>query len=251
MEAIALGLVIVFGLVIGSFLNVCIYRLPRGESIAAEPSHCPRCGHRLGPRDLVPVLSFLWLRGRCRYCGGRISPRYAVIELLTALLFMVVWLRFGWSAAFIKYSLLSALLLVVAAIDLEHQLIPNRLVLIALAWGLVWQTLQPELTWPTALAGTALGGGVLFLLALVSRGGMGGGDIKLMVVLGFILGPAPTILALFAAFLTGSVVGVGLLAAGKVRRRDPVPFGPFLVLGTYAAVLYGQEIIGWYLRLGR
>lgn len=236
-----------FGLVTGSFLNVCIYRIPAGESIVYPPSHCPRCNTRLSALDLVPIVSWLRLGGKCAYCGGPISARYPAVELLTGVLFAVAWVNTVTAAGFIKIAVLFSLFVVVAFIDLDHQIIPDGLVLTIFLWGLFWQIVAPPVLWWQALAGGLLGGGILLVAAVLSKGGMGGGDIKLLAAAGFILGPAMTAIALFISVLAGSVVGVTLIATGIRKRKDFIPFGPFLSLGIMMAILWGHRILQIYL----
>lgn len=235
------------GTIIGSFLNVCIYRLPREESTVTKFSYCPGCRHRLYSRDLVPLFSYLFLGGRCRYCGALISPRYILVETFTGILYVLALAEMGLEPLLLKYLVIFSLLVVIIFIDLDHKIIPNPLVAALLSWGLLWQVLDPEITWAGALAGALLGGGSLLLVAVVSRGGMGGGDIKLMLAAGFFLGPALTTLALFLGFFSGALVGVALILLKKVTRKDYIPFGPFLSAGIIVAALWGQELVAIYL----
>lgn len=234
-----------FGLVIGSFLNVVIHRLPRRQSLALPPSHCPTCGHRLGPTELVPVLSYLWQRGRCRACGERISPRYPAVELATAALFALAGFRFGLSPAAVVAAVFLAFLLAAAAIDLEHRLLPNTLNLAGLVGGLIL-VLVGWVDWRPALLGLGLLGGIMLLVVLLSRGGMGAGDFKFAAVLGFFLGPAPGLVALFLAVIAGGLWGAVLLLLRRKGRRDSLAFGPFLALGGAVALFWGGAIAHWY-----
>ncbi len=237
----------VLGLAVGSFLNVCIYRIARGESVIFPPSRCPGCGRRLGARELIPVVSYLRQRGRCRGCGVAIHWRYALVELLTAFMFVVLLWRFpGFD--FFPQAFFYSVLLVVFFIDLDHQVIPNRLVIVLLVLALAVQVFRPVLPWGNALLGMLAGGGLLLLLAVVSRGGMGGGDVKLMAALGFWYGWQQTLLLLFVAFVAGGLTGIFLLAAGIKKRKDPVPFGPFLVMAAVVVGLWGERILHWYIR---
>lgn len=242
-------LIFISGLVIGSFLNLCIYRLPRRESIIHNPSHCPACGRKLRIWDLAPLFSYLFLRGRCRYCGIEIGSRYPVVELLTGLLFLITFLSKDLNILLLKDLILYSLLIIIIFIDLEHQIIPNRLVGLFFAWSFLWQIFLPELTWRNALGGTALGGGVLLVIALVSKGGMGGGDVKLMAAAGLYLGTSMTALALFTGFLAGALTGIILILLRLKTRKDYIPFGPFLALGIILASLWGEEIIRSYLKI--
>jgi len=240
-------LIVVMGLLIGSFLNVCIHRIPKGETVIYNPSHCNSCNSKLGILDLIPVISYIFLKGKCRYCGKGIKIDYPMVELLTAVVFLTTYLHIGFNALLIKYLILFSVLIVITFIDLEHQIIPNRLTFFILIWGILWQIFYQELFWYQAAGGAILGGGLLLLAAIVSRGGMGGGDIKLMFAAGFILGIPATALALFLSFLIGSIIGLTLILLRIKSRKDPIPFGPFLSLGIFIAVLWGHEIIKIYL----
>ena len=237
----------VLGAVIGSFLNVCIYRFPRGESVVQPPSHCPQCGQRLKSMDLVPIFSYLWQKGKCRYCGVRVSPRYLLVEALTGILFMLTFFAIGFNIELIKYLVLFSVLIIISFIDLDYQIIPNRLVLFVFLWGFSWQIFRPQISWGQALGGALLGGGFLLLVLLLSRGGMGGGDVKLLLAAGFYLGPVLTGLALFISVFAGALLGLGLILLKLKKRKDAVPFGPFLSLGILTAALWGGDIFRWYL----
>ena len=247
------------GLLVGSFLNVVIWRVPRHESVVAPASHCPGCDTPIAPRDNVPVLSWVLLRGRCRHCRTKISARYPLIELACSALFAALGARFAHSWALPAYLLLGAGLLALSAIDLEHYLLPNRVVyplgfasipLLALGAGLDghWWFFA------RALIGAASAFAALFAIHFVSPGGMGFGDVRLAFVLGLFLGylgAADVAFGLFFGFVYGAVVGVALMAAGKRGRRQHIPFGPFLAAGTLTIVLVGGPIIDWYRGLGR
>jgi len=237
------------GLLIGSLLNVAAIRIPGGESIVAPPSHCMHCGHRLGPLDLVPVASYLLLRGRCRYCKGRISPAYAIGELTAAAAFAVTAWRVGPDAELAAGLLLASVLIASAHSDLRTMLIPDKIVFFGLAAGLVARIFSHPLPWWDYLLGALLGGGLMLALAFVSKGGMGGGDIKLWTFAGLMLGVKLTLPAVFAASLLGSLYGVWLMLAGKFRRRMEVPFGPFIAAGALLAYWFGEQWIDGYLKL--
>jgi len=239
----------IMGLLIGSFLNVCIHRMPKRESIIYNPSHCNSCNTNLEVLDLIPLISFILFKGKCRYCGEGIKVRYPIVELLTGGIFLITYLYIGFNMLLIKYLILFSALIVITFIDLEHQVIPNKLVFFIIIWGIIWQLLYPELFWYQAVGGAILGGGLLLLAAIISRGGMGGGDIKLMFAAGFILGISGTALALFLSFLAGSIIGLVLILLRIKGRKDPIPFGPFLSLGIFIAALWGYEIINIYVNL--
>lgn len=237
-----------FGLVVGSFLNVAIHRVPRKESVVWPASHCPRCGTTLRRRDNVPVLSYLALRGRCRECRELISPRYPLVELATGLLFSAAAYRFGPSPELVSALILVCTLLVLGGTDLEHRLLPNAIVLPALVAGLAVSALaDPERWWtyPAAALGV---GGFLLALALVYPGGMGMGDVKMGAMLGAFLGGYAA-LAVFAGALAGALAGGALMAAGRAGRRARLPFGSFMALGGLAALFFGPGVWGGYLRL--
>ncbi|AEG15545.1 Prepilin peptidase [Desulfofundulus kuznetsovii DSM 6115] len=237
------------GLCIGSFLNVCIYRLPRGMSLLAPPSHCPACGARLGPLDLIPVVSYLFLRGRCRHCSGTISPRYPLVELLTGAGFLLIAREHGPHVHTAGLLVLFSVLVAASFIDLDHRIIPDRLTLFALAAGIPLAALQGAEALKDGLIGSVLGGGILLIVALFSRGGMGGGDVKLAFAIGWYLGWQETLVALFLAFLLGAVVGVlWALRTGRTLKTA-IPFGPFLSSGAMLAALTGDKLISWYLNL--
>ncbi len=248
------------GLVVGSFLNVCIWRLPAGEQVVRGRSHCRDCGHPIPWRDNIPLISFLALRGRCRFCKARISWGYPVVELATGLLFVALFLRFGFAAKTLVYAVLGAALILVSATDLREQIIPDQVTVPGLPVGIAASLLLPELhgtsSRPVALAlslaGVAAGGGLLWAIGTVGswifkREAMGGGDVKLMAMVGALLGFPKTILVnLFLAPLLGSAVGLVL----KLRfKKEVIPYGPFLSVATLAALFWGDGIIHWYWNL--
>ncbi len=241
----------VVGAFIGSFLNVCIYRLPRGESVVWPGSHCPACHKPVAPYDNIPVLSYLLLRGKCRRCAAPISIQYPFVELLNGLAYVLVLWRFGltWPAA--AYAALCSALIVVSGIDLEHQIIPDRITLPGLAIGLVAAATILPITLVNALLGVAVGGGLLWLLAWLSpylfgKEGMGGGDIKLMGMVGAFLGWKPALLTIMLGAISGSVVGVTLIGFKVLRRDQYIPFGPFLALGAALALFCADDLLAWY-----
>ncbi len=242
-------LIYFFGAIIGSFLNVVIYRLPNNKSIVSPPSSCGSCGHRLGPIDLVPVLSFIFLKGRCRHCGAKISARYPPVELPTGGLFALLFWRYGISIDFIKYATLSCVLVSAAFIDIDHRIIPDKLNLFGLIAGIIFLFISNSITIKSSLLGFLVGGGFLFIVALISRGAMGGGDIKLFAVIGLFLGLEKTLLALFLTFLLGGIVGIVLIATGIKSRKDYIPFGPFISTGAFIAILWYNNLIMYYLNI--
>ncbi|MBX6378113.1 MAG: prepilin peptidase, partial [Clostridia bacterium] len=239
----------VFGLVVGSFANVVITRLPRGLSLVRPASHCPRCGRMLPPWELVPLASFLVLRGRCRGCRQPIGWRYPLVELTVATLFATSAWRKGLGPELYPALLVSFLAPVVAAIDWEWRLILNRLLAAGLAASLPyvgWRVVVAGEVWrPLAGAGTV--GGALLAIAWLSRGGMGLGDVKWGALLGLLLGPERGLVLLAVAFLAGGMAAAGLLLSGRAGRRAAVAFGPYLSLGGVVALLWGDSLLTWYL----
>jgi leader peptidase (prepilin peptidase)/N-methyltransferase len=235
-----------FGLVIGSFLNVVAYRVPRGESLVAPPSHCPGCDAPIRPWDNVPLLSWLFLRGRCRSCGERISARYPLVELLTAALFALVAVVHGLHDDLAVQLPFAAMLIAVADIDLEHRIVPNKILLPMAVWGVAAGAVVRTGALPELLAAGAAAFGFLLLAALIHPAGMGMGDVKLAGVMGLYLGVS-VVPALLLAFLSGSIVGVGiLLRHGAKGRKKGVPFAPFLALGGAIGLLAGPELVHLY-----
>jgi leader peptidase (prepilin peptidase)/N-methyltransferase len=236
------------GAVVGSFLNVVIVRLPRNESLVVPRSRCRACGTELHWFDNIPVLSFLALRGRCRACGGMISWRYPIVEAVTALMFALAAWRSTSPADLLLAWLFLSTLIVITGMDLEHQVIPDRITLPAIAVGFLTSFLGTRVSWLDSLLGILGGGGILFAVIVLSGGGMGGGDMKLGATIGAFLGYKLALLALFLSVMLGGIVALGLLSTGIRRRKDPIPFGPFLAMAAGAAILWGEAILTWYLR---
>jgi leader peptidase (prepilin peptidase) / N-methyltransferase len=238
-------LAFVVGAVFGSFANVLIYRLPRRESIVAPGSRCPHCGMPIRPWHNVPILSYLALRGRCAGCSAPISLRYPVVEAACgAIMAGLVW-RFGVSATMLRYAVLAFALLVVVFTDLEHHIIPNAITYPGILAGLGLSALDGHAV--HAVIAAAAAGAVFLFIGIVSRGGMGGGDIKLAAMIGAFLGAPAVIVALFLAVALGASVGVVLLALRLRSRKDMIPFGPAMATGAMIAVFASNTIIRWYL----
>ena len=242
-------IVFVFGSIIGSFCNVVIYRLPQGKSIVSPGSQCRSCGNAVRPWDNLPLLSYALLKGRCRFCKDPISLRYPTVESLSAVLYVLLYLKFGLTAIFAVYALLTSALLTVAFIDLDHKIIPNIITLPGMAVGLGLSIGVLSITPPASLIGLVSGGAIFYLIALVSGGGMGGGDIKLIAMIGAFLGLQGALFTIFVSALSGSVVGLMLMLLGKKGRKDRVPFGPFLSCGAILFMLSGDVLIQWYFDL--
>lgn len=240
--------VVTFGLVIGSFLNVVIARLPERRSLWAPGSACPVCGTSIAWRDNIPLISFLALRGRCRACATRIPWRYPLVEALTAALFTLAWIVYSGSLVdFATAAGLLAALVAITAIDLRYLIIPDSITLPGILAGFLASLVSQRLSWADSAAGILLGGGLFVVVILLSRGGMGGGDLKLGAMLGAFLGWKVLLVALFVAVALGGLAAAVLLASGKLARKDAVPFGPFLALGGAVALLWGDAIVAWYL----
>ncbi|MBI2872570.1 MAG: prepilin peptidase [Chloroflexi bacterium] len=253
MGVAAVVLLAVLGAVVGSFLNVCIDRLPLKLSLLRPGSHCSSCLHPLAPLDLVPIFSYLWLRGRCRYCRVRISWRLPVVEAVTGALFAFIGVRYGVGPKGLVLLAYASLLVAVFFIDLEHRLVLDRLVYPGAAVALILAPWAPPGAEAGVLAGylaSLEGGGValgVFLVVyLASRGGMGAGDVKLAALVGLMLGLRLTLVALPISFMVGGLAGVLMLALRLKGRRDPVPFGPFLSGATVVAIFWGGPILEWY-----
>ena len=244
--------VFVLGICIGSFLNVCIYRIPRNQSIVLPGSKCPSCGTRLGSLDLIPLLSYLVLKGKCRHCGAPVSARYFIVELLTGILFVSIYFRYGLTWHTPIFWTLTSILIAASFIDYEFHIIPNGLVLAGFAVALLANLSGYNIPFLEGVYGLAVGGGFLGIVALASllllkKEGMGGGDIKLMAMVGLFIGWQATALALMLAVLSAALVSLLLMALKLLKRGDHIPFGPFLAIGSLLAILYGNEIINWYI----
>jgi len=234
------------GLVVGSFLNVVVARLPHRRSLWGPRSACPACGAAIAWHDNIPVLSFVALRGRCRACEAPIAWRYPLIEALTAGTFALAHLVLGLSPALVPALLLLAALIAITFIDLEHQLIPDAITLPGVVTGLVANVATGAVPWLDSVIGAIVAGGGFFAIIVASGGGMGGGDMKLGAMLGSFLGWQLTIVALFLAVVAGGGGALAVLSTGKKGRKDPIPFGPFLALGGAAALLWGRSLMAWY-----
>lgn len=241
----------IFGAFIGSFLNVCIYRLPRHESIAWPGSHCPSCSHPIAWYDNVPVLSYVILQGHCRHCTAQIPWRYPTVELLNAAGYVGILWYFGPTWQAMVYGLLYSSLLVVAGTDISHKIIPNVITFPGMAIGILSSATILPVGLLNGLTGLMVGGGILWIMAwaspyLFGKEGMGGGDIKLLAMIGAFLGWKPALMTIMLGSLFGSLVGGTLIAARVITREDYVPFGPFLVCGALVSLFFGQPILDWY-----
>ncbi len=251
-------IIFAFGLVFGSLANVCIYRIPRDESVILPGSHCPNCNKPIKWYDNIPLISFLALGTRCRYCKTKISWQYPLVELATALIFTLLFLKFQFSIIFFINLILVFFLIIISGIDFQTQLIPDVLSLPLTGIGLMLSFINPQLRiisyklhvligirmplpivhFMSAILGLLVGGGLLYLIAWVSRGGMGGGDIKIAAAIGTFLGWENILWSLGVAFLFGGIIAVILLVSGIKKRKDPIPFGPFIALGALLVILF-------------
>ena len=244
---------IVFGAMIGSFLNVCIFRLPKEESIVWPGSYCPHCKNPIKFYDNIPLVSYILLKGRCRHCHTAISFQYPLVEGITALASLILFIKFGLSLSYLFYFLFVAALIVITVIDLYHQIIPDVISLPGIGVGLIASLIIPEITLFNSLFGILLGGGSLFLVAtlyhwLFKREGMGGGDVKLLAMIGAFLGWKAVLLTILLSSLVGSITGILVMLSKGKDFKYAIPFGPFLSFGAVIALFYQNEIIFWYLR---
>jgi len=242
------------GLAVGSFLNVCIVRLPAGQSIVSPPSHCPHCGTPIRPRDNIPLLSYVLLGGRCRACRSRISVRYPVVEALTGVLFAITAYWVGPVPQMLLYWAFLSALIVITFIDLDHQIIPDAISVPGIVVGVLAAVLGYGPSWSDSVIGALVGGGILYSVAvgyhaLTGREGMGGGDIKLLAMIGAFLGWRGVLVTLIFGSLTGSAIGMAVIALRGGDSRVPIPFGPFLSLGAAVALFVGEPLLEWYLHL--
>jgi len=247
---------IVFGALVGSFLNVCIFRLPKEESIVTPGSHCPHCQKPIKFYDNVPLVSYILLNGRCRYCKESISIQYPLVEGITALVSLILFMRFGPTLSYLFYFSFVAALIVISVIDLYHQIIPDVISLPGIGVGLLASLAIPQINFIDSLIGALLGGGSLFIVAtlyqwLFKREGMGGGDVKLLAMIGAFLGWKAVILTILLGSLIGSIAGIIIMVLKGKDFKYAIPFGPFLSLGAVIALFYGQHLIRWYLYLNR
>jgi leader peptidase (prepilin peptidase)/N-methyltransferase len=244
------------GLVLGSFANVVIYRLPRGRSVAYPPSSCPGCGTPIKPWDNMPIVSYLLLEGKCRACGAHISAKYPLVEAANGLLFFLVAFRYGASLSTLFHFALATALVIITFIDLEFQIIPDEITIPGTLMALIagWLFLADPFSRNTplgikaSLIGAASGFGLYYIIAVISKGGMGGGDIKMMAMVGAALGWKGVLLTTFSGSLLGSAAGIYLMAFRGRGRKTKIPFGPFLAIGALISLFFGQEISSWYAR---
>lgn len=253
LDPFQIAILAVLGLAVGSFLNVCIHRLPRGQSLNSPPSRCPQCDYQLRWFDNIPVVSYAILGARCRKCRARISIRYPIIELVTLALFVLHGAVFGWTALLVPRLVFACAMVVLFAIDLEHQLLPNVITLPGIVVGLIASSVLPPGI-IDALIGMAVGGGVLWLIGeayfrFSGQEGMGGGDVKMLAMIGAFLGWKLVLVTLVLSSVVGSIVGMMVIAVRKGGMKYALPYGTFLALGALVASLAGESIVNWYVGL--
>jgi leader peptidase (prepilin peptidase)/N-methyltransferase len=240
---------LLLGLIIGSFLNVIIYRLPEGKSIITPPSHCPKCGTRLKVIDLIPVLSFLSTGGKCRYCNTKISKQYPIIELLTGFFFLAAYLKFGISVQLFIYLLLISSLIAVTVIDYKYMIIPNKITYPLIVISLLSAIIFDYLTIFQSLLGIVIPSLLLLIVAFIFKGGMGMGDVKLVAAIGGFMGWIYTLAGIFLGSLLGSIIGLSLMGLGIIGRKTRIPFGPFICIGAVVMIFFGDTLFNWYINL--
>ncbi|WP_315078208.1 prepilin peptidase [uncultured Clostridium sp.] len=246
-------LVIIIGLVIGSFLNVCIYRIPLEQSISYPPSHCGSCNHKLKPMDLIPVLSYLFLKGKCRYCKEKISIRYPLIEILNSILYIVIFFNYGLTLEFFKYSILSSLLIVIGMIDYKTQDIYTSTIIFGIICSIIFMAINffvNKNSILTYVLGGLIGFAALAIIVIITKG-MGIGDAEITLVCGLFLGIKGVIVTLFLGIIIGGIIAIIILALKLKGAKDAMAFGPCLSVAALMYMLWGDTIINVYLRIIR
>ncbi len=252
----------ILGLTIGSFLNVCIYRLPRNISIVSPSSSCPVCNEKIKAWQNIPVFSYLFLRGKCYFCDSKISFRYPLVELLNGVFYILVYYRFGLTHYALFYMMFISVIIVITFIDIDYQIIPDKITLPGIFIGLISGCLflpdlllisdftyqVTELGFKGSIIGLLTGGGLFYFVAFVSRGGMGGGDIKMMAMVGASLGWKAVFMTTFFGSIIGSIYGISLMILKGKGRKTKVPFGPFLSIGVIITIFYGKELLLLYIK---
>ena len=249
---IEIVLIFVLGLIVGSFNNVCIYRIPRNESIIYPASHCPKCRTTIKPIDNIPLLSYILLKGRCRNCKSKISIQYPVVEFLTGFIYLIIYLIYGLSIQTLIYIILSSALIIIAFIDLNEQIVPDVISLPGIVIGFIISFFVTYISFVDSALGIVVGGGIILVISLggsviYKKEAMGGGDVKLAAMIGAFLGWRYIIISLFLGFFLGALIGIILIVTKIKKREDVIPFGPFIILGSFITLLWGEQIISWYL----
>lgn len=243
--------IIILGLVIGSFLNVCIHRIPMEESISYPPSHCTSCTHKLKPLDLIPVLSYIFLRGKCRYCNDKISIRYPIIEIVNAILYLFIYLNFGITLITIKYFIMISFAIVIAMIDYDTQFVYSSTTIFGMIMGISFIVIQ-GIMYKNGVFDFLLGGiiGALIIGAIVfTTKGMGEGDIEIAAIFGLFLGVKGIIVGLFLGIVIGGIAGIIILSLKLKKAKDKIAFGPFIVIGCLISMIWGNRLVEMYLTL--
>ncbi|KOA21411.1 type 4 prepilin-like proteins leader peptide-processing enzyme [Clostridium homopropionicum DSM 5847] len=240
-------IVFLLGLSIGSFLNVCIYRIPRGESISFPPSHCTNCNKSIKAYDLVPVVSYIFLKGRCRYCGEKISIKYPLIELITGIVFVVIYIKYGLTIECLKFFFLVSFLILVGIIDYNSMDVYAVTIHSALICGLFFLGVNMYMNLPvkTYIIGAIIGGGVIAII-IILFGGMGWGDAEMCAFCGLYIGVKLTLLMLFLSVNIGAIVAVTNILLKRKTRKDPMPLCPSIAFGTFICIIWGEKILTWY-----
>ena len=261
LEIIRIVFIFLTGISVGSFLNVCIYRIPLGKSIVFPRSHCPKCNNQLKWFDLFPIFSWMFLKGKCRFCGTKISFRYTFVELITGLLYIALYFKLGLSVEFLFNIFFVSVLIIILFIDYDKMIIPDKLVLTLMIGGvfvfiyniLYGYKLYEPVNWYNPLIGMFSASGILLLISIIgliiykNDGAMGMGDVKLMIPAGIFLGWKLVIIALIGGVFAGGVIGALLMILKKKEGKSKIPFGPFLIFGILLAIFWGYDIINWYL----
>jgi leader peptidase (prepilin peptidase) / N-methyltransferase len=243
------SLFLIYGLLLGSFYNVVGLRIPLKKSIVKPRSACPYCQHTLTARELIPVLSYIIQGGKCAQCKGRISPLYPLMELSTGLLFLLSYTMLGFQPELIVSLTLVSLCMIITVSDLKYMVIPDKVLLFFMVLFIIERIFIPLNPWWDSIAGSITGFCLLLLIAILSKGGMGGGDIKLFAVIGFVVGVKLMLISFFLATLFGAVAGIAGLLLGIFKKGQPIAFGPYIVIGTLTAYFFHQPILNWYFSL--
>ncbi|QDP40749.1 prepilin peptidase [Radiobacillus deserti] len=240
----------ILGIVLGSFYNVVGLRVPTKTFFQSQRSYCPSCSVSLRWFELIPVLSYIVQSGKCRHCTAPISKMYPLIEMLTGLLFLFCYVHIGIQPLLLEALLFVSLLIIITVSDLKYMLIPNRILLVFLPLFLLFVMWQPNPPWFSRLLGGGVGAGLILLVILFSKGGMGAGDMKLFGLLGLVLGLQNVLIAFFFSTIIGAIISGLLLIIGVIGRKDPFPFGPFIGMGALISYFYGNDIWNWYMHIG-
>mgnify|MGYP004608836377 FL=1 len=247
--------VFVVGMIFGSFFNVCIFRIPKNQSILNPPSHCPNCKTRLKPKDLVPILSYLLSGKKCRYCNIKISRRYALVELLTGILFLLVYNKYLIDIATINFLVLISLLIIITFIDIDQYIIPDEIIIIGSVFAIIFNLVFKIITIEKSLLGALICGGIVLILVriiefIAKKEVMGDGDIKLFAMIGLFLGVKNSLLVALLSVYIGAIFGIISIVYNKIKKQEynsVIPYGPFISISTLTVMLYGKNIINWYL----